>query len=318
MEEDSEGEIKCLVELSNNLIASGSHSAKINIWNTKSGSLVNVLSGHTSRIVSLASLENDQLASASTDSTIRIWSIHSGEQLRLIEDPVSTLVSLNDGRLVSASKEQIKIWDIESGFLMNTLNAHEKNVFCLAFMPKNNLLASGSSDKTIKLWDTYTFELKLTLAEHESSITTLVVMPNGLLASGSWDHSIRLWNVSDNAQLVRTITHDQMYAIRSLASLKNNYLASGSYDFSDSNIYIWNSNNGSLVGTLSGHTGPINTLIVLTNGHLVSGSSDKKIKIWKLVSHAPATTTTRTTKSTTTIGIDLSKKRKIIQSTTQV
>ena len=62
--------------------------------------------------------------------------------------------------------------------------------------------------------------------------------------------------------------------------LKNGYLASGS---DDTTIKIWNTD-GSLITTLTGHTGQVKSLAALQNGWLASGSGhpDYKIKIWDL------------------------------------
>ena len=50
-------------------------------------------------------------------------------------------------------------------------------------------------------------------------------------------------------------------------------------------IKIWNSNTGSLVYTLTGHTANVNTLTTLPNGNLASDSSDNTVKIWNPTVH---------------------------------
>lgn len=59
--------------------------------------------------------------------------------------------------------------------------------------------------------------------------------------------------------------------------LKNGYLASAD---AEGVIKIWDTDNGVLIRTLTGHTGAVNSLAVLQNGYLASGSSDNSIKIW--------------------------------------
>jgi WD40 repeat protein len=61
-----------------------------------------------------------------------------------------------------------------------------------------------------------------------------------------------------------------------LAVLPNGYLASGFY----LEIKIWNTDTGSEIRTLTGHTDWVYSLAVLPNGYLASGSQDKTIKIW--------------------------------------
>lgn len=50
----------------------------------------------------------------------------------------------------------------------------------------------------------------------------------------------------------------------------------------DYTIRIWNTNNGELISTLTGHTGTVLDLIVLDNGFLASSSYDDTIKLWNL------------------------------------
>ena len=54
-------------------------------------------------------------------------------------------------------------------------------------------------------------------------------------------------------------------------------MASGS---EDNTIKIWNTDDGSVVRTLTGHNADIFSLAVLPNGNLASGSGDTTIKIW--------------------------------------
>ncbi|NEP88255.1 MAG: hypothetical protein F6K18_16245 [Okeania sp. SIO2C2] len=58
-------------------------------------------------------------------------------------------------------------------------------------------------------------------------------------------------------------------------------LASGS---NDCTIKVWNLSTGTLITTLTGHTGIITTLAFSPdNQTLASGSDDKTIKIWRIV-----------------------------------
>lgn len=48
----------------------------------------------------------------------------------------------------------------------------------------------------------------------------------------------------------------------------------------DKLIKMWSATSYTLVSTLSGHTGNVNALQIMTNGQIVSGSSDGTVKVW--------------------------------------
>ena len=77
--------------------------------------------------------------------------------------------------------------------LLRTLNGHGSSVLSVAF-DSNNILASGSSDRTIKLWNKNTGHLLRTLIGHGSSVSSVAFDNNDILASGSLDWTIKLWS----------------------------------------------------------------------------------------------------------------------------
>ncbi|MCU0516728.1 MAG: hypothetical protein MUC60_07630 [Oscillatoria sp. Prado101] len=55
--------------------------------------------------------------------------------------------------LVSGSNDKtIKIWNLDTGTLQNTLTGHTDTVYSVAISPDGKTLVSGSNDHTIKIW----------------------------------------------------------------------------------------------------------------------------------------------------------------------
>ena len=102
-----------------------------------------------------------------------------------------------------------------------TFEGHQNNVFSLVVW--NDLLYSGSSDKTIKQWNHEGVCLQ-TFEGHQDTVYSLVVW-NDLLYSGSEDGEIRQWN-HDGVCLK---TFDAGSAVNSLV-VWNHLLYSGSDD----------------------------------------------------------------------------------------
>lgn len=95
------------------------------------------------------------------------------------------------------------------------------------------------------------------------------------IASGSDDKTVKIWDYTIFNCILTLNTPDKVF---SLALLDNNFLAAGCDGAFD--IYVWNLNDGSLIATLNGHTGKVNTLETLNDGTLASGGDDSTVRLW--------------------------------------
>jgi glucose repression regulatory protein TUP1 len=71
------------------------------------------------------------------------------------KDPGVTSVALSpDGRYVAAGSldKIVRVWDVQTGHLLERLEGHKDSVYSVAFMPDGKTIVSGSLDKTLKLW----------------------------------------------------------------------------------------------------------------------------------------------------------------------
>lgn len=120
-------------------------------------------------------------------------------------------------------------------------------IYSVAISPDGNLLASGTWKK-IKIWNLATGKSLGTILGHLNAVDSLAIDPSGqTLISGSSDQTIKIWSLTP-ANESALIANDSPLA------------------------------------TLEGHTGAVTTLAIGADGQtLVSGSSDKTLKIWKLV-----------------------------------
>lgn len=207
------------------------------------------------------------------------------------------LIGLSIYKLISARVKtkcgKIKIWDLQSGECLKTLNEHKDCVTSILIY-KNNKFISGSDDETIKIWDLESYECIETL-ENNCPVSSLLLLSNLLdnnLASGSTCGTINIWNLNEK-KIVKTIT-EHNYRIRSLIKTKDSSkFISGSNEIitfrnwidckqANCKIKIWDSNNFQLLREIpQGHSGGINCLKILNDETFLSGSRDE-IKIWKI------------------------------------
>jgi len=183
----------------------------------------------------------DYLAAANWDGNVLIWDTKS-RQLRHHISPVQSIPywkfwadkavmtqaaghsdSVNDVAFSPDSKllasagfdNLIKIWDVETGGLVNTLEGHDDWVVSVKFSPDGRLLASGSQDRSIHIWDVKTGELLRRLSGHGQSVTSVDFHPDGeVLVSSGQDRAIIYWEVSTGALLEKiTGHHDYVNAV---------------------------------------------------------------------------------------------------------
>ena len=73
-----------------------------------------------------------------------------------------------EDRVVASCSEDksIKLWNLDDGGLLSTMNAHSDEVNAVAWSPCGQWLASGGNDKMVFIFDTKTFEVKWPLRGH--------------------------------------------------------------------------------------------------------------------------------------------------------
>ena len=164
------------------LIATGSEDRLIRIWDIFTRKIYKVLIGHRSEIYSLAFTPDGlYIISGSGDKTARIWSVDSGKMVHeLVIDDIrmmdngqpqdagitSVAISLDGNLLAAGSLDHIvRIWDMQSGKLLDKLKGHKDSVYSVAFIPGEKQMVTGSLDKTLKVWDLAL--LKTALAENK-------------------------------------------------------------------------------------------------------------------------------------------------------
>ncbi|MBS0350135.1 MAG: WD40 repeat domain-containing protein [Proteobacteria bacterium] len=124
-----------------------------------------------------------------------------------------------------------------------------------------------------------------TFRGHTDNVIHLSPLSSNRLISFSLDQTFRIWDINSKDEKCLKVIKDLSVvepAIKALVSLPNYRLAS-TYQ---KTIKLWCPDDEKLnVQELTGHEGLVKTLAILPNGDLVSGSTDKTIKIWDLTTN---------------------------------
>ncbi|KAF9342636.1 hypothetical protein BGX26_007144, partial [Mortierella sp. AD094] len=145
----------------------------------------------------------------------------------------AVVYSLKGDRIASGSDDSIvRLWDIDTGECVHTLQGHRSWVRSIAYSPKGDRIASGGADSTVRLWDVDTGECVHTLQGHSYVVNSVVYSPKGdRIASGSNDWTVKLWNVETGQRLA---TISGFSSVVGSIDLESNFgaqcLVTGSWD----------------------------------------------------------------------------------------
>ncbi|KAF9484986.1 WD40 repeat-like protein [Pholiota conissans] len=152
------------------LLVSGSKDNQIKFWDPRTGTVLSTLHQHKNTVQALSWSPNGNLvASASRDQTVRVFDIRAMKEFRVLKGHKKEVCSVAwhpvHPLLVSGGSEgAILHWDLstpdESGSFTQSVStpratlsqAHDSNVWSLAFHPFGHLLASASNDHTTRFW----------------------------------------------------------------------------------------------------------------------------------------------------------------------
>lgn len=131
----------------------------------------------------------------SQDKTVKLWNINSGKILNTLPEysDVVRCVQFNEHQVVSGLEDGVcKIINIDEG--EQKFVAHkDAKLTCLQF--DSNKLVTGSSDSTIKVWNPRTGQFKYSLNPPESAgWVRCLRFEEEKLISGHGDNMIRVWS----------------------------------------------------------------------------------------------------------------------------
>jgi WD40 repeat protein/uncharacterized protein YegL len=267
-------------------IASGTLDKSINLWDFETFELIRTLSGHTQGISSVCfSPDFDILASGSGDSTVKVWDTNNGTEISTLighTAKVNSVCFSPDGSIIASGSDDntIKLWEVNKFTETATLNGHNGRIKCISFSPDGSKLASAN-EYSITLWDVNTGTKIFDISDYSQYKYFVCFSPDGTkLASGNGTNII----IRDvNSGTVLNSLHEHVSTgnfISACFSPDGNKIASGCGDFT---IKLWDIKSSNIIRTLTGHKGPVNSIIFSQDGSTIaSGSADCSIRFWNL------------------------------------
>ncbi|PWA15611.1 hypothetical protein CCH79_00018459, partial [Gambusia affinis] len=245
------GELKVALLLQNNTVET--YSLKTSDKNPTANKTARLtLGGHRTDVRTLAfSSDNLAVLSASGD-TVKVWNRSTLQVIRTMacEYALCSLFVPGDRQIILGTKNgKLQIFDLASGSLLETVDAHSGAVWSLCLAPDQRGVISGSADKTVKFWE---FELVKDKGTEQKRLTV--------------KHT-RTLQLEEDVLCVKFSPDHRLLAVSLL----------------DCTVKVFYTDTLKFFLSLYGHKLPVLCLDITHDGALIAtGSADRNVKIWGL------------------------------------
>ena len=160
-------------------IASASADGSVKIWDAATGQNLDTLIGHMAGVSCLAwAPDSNTLATGSDDKSVRLWDRVTASPAHACGDETNR----GQGpREYIRGTSQLARTARGGRTRLGPLQGHQNYVYCLAFSPKGNILASGSYDEAVFLWDVRAGRLMRSLPAHSDPVSGIDFCCDGTL-----------------------------------------------------------------------------------------------------------------------------------------
>lgn len=218
---------------------------------------------------------------------------------------VSSLCSISskscsiEGFAVGFDNRTIKIYTKKENSIKykfyKELKHHFCSVYCLLYLPKFDILISGSRDKTINILNLSEKGQKSTiLTDHLEMVTGLISLCNDNFASGSNDGTVKIWSIVKDTtnfggfansvnfccKCIKTVTAYWRFYHVFLNNLGNDFMVTRQY--STGEFSIWNVKTYESLFTCKESTDIKRLIVTRNNSYIFTGTDNKKLNIWKI------------------------------------
>ncbi|KAF8159448.1 U4/U6 snRNP-specific spliceosomal protein [Crassisporium funariophilum] len=194
----------------NEILATGSWSGTVKLWNVPSCTPIRSLRGHSDRVGGVAwhpqatlSQGSDlvNLVSGGGEGSVTLWSLNSESPLSVMkghQDRVCRVAFHPSGDYVASASFDTtwRLWDVNTAKELLLQEGHSKEVYSVEFQNDGSLVASGGLDAIGRVWDLRTGRTAMVLDGHVDAIFAMGFSPNGYqIATGAGDDTIRIWDM---------------------------------------------------------------------------------------------------------------------------
>ena len=283
----------------------------IKVWDVNSGMLLKTLSKSSDRITNKITFAPDskKVIAICADSTAEVLNVVDGNVLVKFKGHnsfvVSAVYSPDGKKILTASLFDgvVKIWDEETSAMITTIKTGQKFYTSFAaFSFDGSKVITSSDDETVKIWNSKTGALINTLSgQNSSNLSVSLSADHKKIVTASLKGDVKIWGIETGKLLTSMKDSEAIFNTHSHRSQITNafreVLIDGKKDircveismdgkkivtaFGGTDGKIWDTNNGTLIKPLTGHTAVVNSAMFSKDGkRILAASSDKLARAW--------------------------------------
>lgn len=257
--------------------------------------------GHRSDIRCAALSSDDRMLATASNGSLKIWNAKTQSCLRTLDCGYALCLAFLPGDkivVVGTREGTLEVFDIAASTLLDTIKAHERDIWSLQVSPNGKGLVTGSADKSAKFWDfkvvqeevlgTTRKNAKLTLVHSRTlkvadDILSVCFSPDErLLAVSTLDSTVKVFFV-DSLKLFLTLYGHKLPVLSMDISYDSKLIVTSS---ADKNVRVWGLDFGDCHKAFFAHQDSILSVMFVPNNnegnghHFFSASKDKVIKYY--------------------------------------
>jgi len=218
---------------------------------------------------------------------LQLWDIMTGEKLPFpLQDvfnwPSAAVFSSNSNIFAISSRQEIRAWHPNTGIELFQLNVkHSSSNDELMFSPDGKKLAYVGRLGNLQIWDIST-QRDITPPNIKRTSTLAFSPDSSVLATVSVE-GIYLWKLDIELEEAPVLIAGNLGGFKDklIFSPDGTILVGNGMEMWSYPIQLWDVKTGRSLGTLSGHTEQIETLVFSHDGKmLASGSDDGTVLLW--------------------------------------
>ena len=270
-------------------------------WESKEGSQLKPLSGHTAEVNAIAFSPDDlMLATGDLKGNVLVWNIETREIIWKLKGHTRKITAINflkgGTRLVTASVDNsVGQWDISTGKEIERLVLkHPDSVIAMQVIPDLNQVVTSCADRYVRIWDAEKAELIHTIGPFEGGVYSLAVSADGqrLIAADSKNRTVHFWDVVANREVQKPQADGQLGPIIDLKK-RGGLLWSVAFQPESDEILtvgggearLWEASSGNERMSFSQH-GTVASACYSPDGKLIAtGSWDNSAKVWEVATN---------------------------------